>query len=272
MSQRAVWSALCCCVGRTCFLCSLSFHMEPSPKKVECHFFFLVPCMSVYHDIRTLTRCCTDWIWPSYKIRICIPKPGVIVWRRRGSGGNPFQHSFIHAHHLNSKATLWPVASHMAPLWRRRGGPSYPPTWHNYGLLLRPAPVLWPARRRFKLAILTILSIHNPHKDEMQSWDSLSLLTLPAPYISSKDEKGIVQCYISYRPTTLRKSFNVHRRRPKSSIPPMLNQLSQVYLEYSMSKQICSITQIYCPWYIWIVFNQIKSSFHPILVCYSFRI
>ena len=179
---------------------------------------------------------------PSYKIRICIPKPGVIVWRRRGSGGNPFQHSFIHAHHLNSKATLWPVASHMAPLWRRRGGPSYPPTWHNYGLLLRPAPVLWPARRRFKLAILTILSIHNPHKDEMQSWDSLSLLTLPAPYISSKDEKGIVQCYISYRPTTLRKSFNVHRRRPKSSIPPMLNQLSQVYLEYSMSKQICGIT------------------------------
>ena len=45
------------------------------------------------------------------------------------------------------------------------------------------APVLWPVRRRFKLAILTVLSIHNPHKDEMQSWDSLSLLTLLAIYL-----------------------------------------------------------------------------------------
>ena len=92
---------------------------------------------------------------------------------------------------------------------------------------------------------------------------TLCLCSHCPPYISSKDEKGIVQCYISYRPTTLRKSFNVHRRRPKSSIPPMLNQLSQVYLEYSMSKQICSITQIYCHWYIWIVFMVKLNHFIP---------
>ena len=72
---------------------------------------------------------------------------------------------------------------------------------------------------------------------------TLCLCSHYLPYISSKDEKGIVQCYISSRTTTLRKSFNVHCSRPKSSIPPMLHQLSLVYLEYSMSKQICGITQ-----------------------------
>ena len=99
---------------------------------------------------------------------------------RGGGVGNPFQHSLMHAHIHSKPYGPWPLIWHPG---RHRGGPSYPPTWHNYGLFIGPAPVLRPVRRRFKLAILTVLSIHNPHKDEMQSWDSLSLLTLLAIYL-----------------------------------------------------------------------------------------
>ena len=88
------------------------------------------------------------------------------------------------------------------------------------------APVLRPLWRALNVPILTAHLILDPHqaakhgaKDEMCR-AGLCLPHIAASHISSRDEKGIVQCYISSSPTTLCKSFNVHRR-PESSIPPI---------------------------------------------------
>ena len=132
MTQRVVWSRLLC-VGRTRSPPFFLFTSLP-PKKVEGGSFF-----SHYEQVpmcvgsRTLgTRCWADWI--SYKIRICIPKPGVIVWKRVTWQPVPTL--------LDPRPppqTAVPMPSHMAP-WAPQGWPSPPhptPTWHNYGLLFR---------------------------------------------------------------------------------------------------------------------------------------
>ena len=170
------------------------------------------------------------------------------VWLYGGGGvGNPFQHSLMHAHIHSKPYGPWPLIWHPG---RRRGGPSYPPTWHNYGLFIGPPWCLGPWGGGLNLPFWPF-SPYTTHIKMKCRVGTLCLCSHYLPYISSKDEKGIVQCYISSRTTTLRKSFNVHCSRPKSSIPPMLHQLSLVYLEYSMSKQICRITKIYCHWYWW---------------------
>ena len=107
------------------------------------------------------------------------------VWLYGGGGvGNPFQHSLMHAH-----ITLSPMARGLS--YGTQGAAGVAPHTPLLGTIMAssgPAPVLRPVRRRFKLAILTVLSIHNPHKDEMQSWDSLSLLTLLAIYLIQRWE------------------------------------------------------------------------------------
>ena len=101
----------------------------------------------------------------------------------------------------------------------------------------------------------------------MQSWDPLSLLTLPATYLIQRWEGN-------HRPLLYKL---VQRRcanhsmsklcRPKSSSPPILNQtvVSLVYLEYSMSKQICPITKIYSHWYWWSN-NAVLDGCHTVMI------
>ena len=185
MSQRGVWSALCCCVGRTRFLCSFSFHMEPSLKKIERNFFF--PRMSVVIFVLS-TGVGQIESGPLTKYAFVSQNR---VWLYGGGGvGNPFQHSLMHAH-----ITLSPMARGLS--YGTQGAAGVAPHTPLLGTIMAssgPAPVLRPVRRRFKLAILTVLSIHNPHqqcsKDEMQSWDSLSLAR---PYLILR----WVECYIS---------------------------------------------------------------------------
>ena len=125
--------------------------------------------------------------------------------------------------------TAVPMPSHMAP-WAPQGWPSSPPIQPLLGTIMASysglAPVLRPLWRALNVPILTAHLILDPHqaakhgaKDEMCR-AGLCLPHIAASHISSRDEKGIVQCYISSSPTTLCKSFNVHRR-PESSIPPV---------------------------------------------------
>ena len=158
------------------FQLSRKFNVAFSPPVCECI------------DVRTLNRCWTDSIWPSYKIRICIPKPGVIVWRRRRRRGSGVRWQ-------PAPTLLDPRPPNLVPMARglsygTQGAAGVAPHTPLLGTIMAssgPAPVLRPVRRRFKLAILTVLSISNPHqqcsKDEMQSWDSLSLLSLVRPYL-----------------------------------------------------------------------------------------
>ena len=131
----------------------------------------------------------------------------------------------IHAH-LHKHPSLCPLIWHPG---RRRGGP-HPPIQPLLGTIMASysglAPVLRPLWRALNVPILTAHLILDPHqaakhgaKDEMCR-AGLCLPHIAASHISSRDEKGIVQCYISSSPTTLCKSFNVHRR-PESSIPPI---------------------------------------------------
>ena len=113
----------------------LSF-FSPPPSQESWRRIFFLPLRASPHvcvGSRTLgTRCWADWI--SYKIRICIPKPGVIVWKRVTWQPVPTL--------LDPRPppqTPVPMPSHMAP-WAPQGRPSSPhptPTWHNYGLLFR---------------------------------------------------------------------------------------------------------------------------------------
>ena len=116
--------------------------------------------------------------------------------RRRGRG-NPFQHSL-----MQRPPILGSMARGLS--YGTQAAAGVAPLTPLLGTIMASsgsAPVLRPVRRRFKLAILTVLSIHNPHQLPVKMKCRVGILCLCSrcpPYISSKDEKGIiVHCYIS---------------------------------------------------------------------------
>ena len=196
---------ICCCC--CCCCCSavweeLAFFppnsfSQPSLKKVEVVTFSLPLYMSVH--------------WYSYSQQVLnglnlallqnthlYPKTGCdcMGGRRRGRG-NPFQHSL-----MQRPPILGSMARGLS--YGTQAAAGVAPLTPLLGTIMASsgsAPVLRPARRRFKLAILTVLSIHNPHQLPVKMKCRVGILCLCSrcpPHISSKDEKGIiVHCYIS---------------------------------------------------------------------------
>ena len=251
MSQRVVWSSPLC-VGRTRFLPSSLFVAIPQERWRI--FLWLLSHPLSRFDIRTLTRCWTDWIWRSYKIRICIPKPGVIVdcmeegelpSTRSNTPWSPPTRPTVPPPGLSyGTQSAAGVAPH-AMVWYGMA-----PHAALLGTIMAssgPAPVLW---RSFKLAILTVvLSIHNPHQHALKMKCRVGILCLCShcpPYLIQRGEGDDPMLYKLLQKGCASHSMSTvdqnHPSRPsKSVVSRLLGIFNEQPDMYYHSKALSSI-------------------------------
>ena len=117
----------------------------------------------------------------------------MIVWRRRGSG----------VRWQPVPTLLDPRPPNLVPMARglsygTQSAAGVAPHTPLLGTIMAssgPAPVLQPVRRRFKLAILTVLSIRNPHQYALKMKCRVGTLCLCSGYsghISARDESNAI--------------------------------------------------------------------------------
>ena len=117
----------------------------------------------------------------------------MIAWRRRGSG----------VRWQPVPTLLDPRPPNLVPMARglsygTQSAAGVAPHTPLLGTIMAssgPAPVLQPVRRRFKLAILTVLSIRNPHQYALKMKCRVGTLCLCSGYsghISARDESNAI--------------------------------------------------------------------------------